>query len=362
LNIVKATKQYERWLANYTPLIEADLERKHVEMASAPFPFLRATFYRWAQIWPMVCKELAGAPAVLAVGDLHVENFGTWRDSEGRLIWGINDFDEAAYLPYTLDLVRLATSAYLAIDANRLKLARQEAATAILTGYTEGTQAGGCAYVLAERHQWLRETAATRLANPIPYWEKLEALPQLKACAVPETAAVALEHMLPQRELPYTVRHRVAGLGSLGRPRYTALADWRGGKVAREAKALLPSALIWAQNRGAPSEIYYEAILDRSVRCRDPYVQLQGHWIVRRLAPDCSRIEMASLAAEKPEAQLLHAMGWETANIHLGTPRESKAIKQDLKKRGEGWLDTAAEAMAAATLADWESWKEKCGS
>ena len=31
----------------------------------------------------------------LSVGDLHVENFGTWRDSEGRLIWGINDFDEA---------------------------------------------------------------------------------------------------------------------------------------------------------------------------------------------------------------------------------------------------------------------------
>jgi len=32
---------------------------------------------------------------VLAVGDLHVENFGTWRDAEGRLIWGVNDFDES---------------------------------------------------------------------------------------------------------------------------------------------------------------------------------------------------------------------------------------------------------------------------
>jgi len=36
---------------------------------------------------------------VLAVGDLHVENFGTWRDAEGRLIWGVNDFDEAWRLP-----------------------------------------------------------------------------------------------------------------------------------------------------------------------------------------------------------------------------------------------------------------------
>ena len=42
------------------------------------------------------------------------ENFGTWRDAEGRLIWGVNDFDEAARMPYALDIVRLATSAVLA--------------------------------------------------------------------------------------------------------------------------------------------------------------------------------------------------------------------------------------------------------
>ena len=48
---------------------------------------------------------------MLAVGDLHVENFGTWRDADGRLCWGINDFDEADRLPYTNDLVRLAASA-----------------------------------------------------------------------------------------------------------------------------------------------------------------------------------------------------------------------------------------------------------
>ena len=49
-------------------------------------------------------------PKVLAVGDLHIENFGTWRDSEGRLVWGVNDFDETWRLPYTQDLVRLTTS------------------------------------------------------------------------------------------------------------------------------------------------------------------------------------------------------------------------------------------------------------
>ena len=61
-------------------------------MREAPFPFLRATFYRWAQTWPEVSPKTFAAPEVLGVGDLHVENFGTWRDVEERLIWGLNDF------------------------------------------------------------------------------------------------------------------------------------------------------------------------------------------------------------------------------------------------------------------------------
>jgi len=42
------------------------------------------------------------------------KNFGTWRDGDGRLVWGVNDFDEAAVMPYPLDLVRLAASIRLA--------------------------------------------------------------------------------------------------------------------------------------------------------------------------------------------------------------------------------------------------------
>ncbi len=50
------------------------------------------------------------------MGDLHIENFGTWRDLEGRLIWGINDVDEAYPVRYPNDLVRLAASAFLAME------------------------------------------------------------------------------------------------------------------------------------------------------------------------------------------------------------------------------------------------------
>src|SRR6266567_6621448 len=113
-HIGECTKRYEAWLASLIPLIEEDVRLKHAQMKKALFPFMRATFYRWAEVWPQVCGDLCSAPETLAVGDLHIENFGTWRDSDGRLIWGINDFDEAEHYPHTLDLVRLATSALLA--------------------------------------------------------------------------------------------------------------------------------------------------------------------------------------------------------------------------------------------------------
>src|SRR5205807_1909375 len=82
--------------------------------------------------------------------DLHVENFGTWRDEEGRLIWGVNDLDEAWPCAYTLDLARLTTSAYLAISEEHLSLTRREAAEAVEEGYRDALAAGGKAFVLAE--------------------------------------------------------------------------------------------------------------------------------------------------------------------------------------------------------------------
>src|ERR1700744_961688 len=104
MNIAKSTRHYEAWLGTHTQLVEADLKLKHQRMAEGAFPFLRATFYRWMQLWPEICSTLDKAPKVLGVGDLHIENFGTWRDVEGRLVWGVNDFDEAAELPFTIDL------------------------------------------------------------------------------------------------------------------------------------------------------------------------------------------------------------------------------------------------------------------
>src|SRR5215475_2771316 len=130
--VITATKEYEDWLRTRVRVVEEDFLLKHREMAKSRFSFLRATFYRWVPLWRDVCADLAEAPRVLAVGDLHLENFGTWRDQEGRLIWGINDLDEAARMPYTLDLVRLVTSVIIAGRENKLKISPAQAASAVL--------------------------------------------------------------------------------------------------------------------------------------------------------------------------------------------------------------------------------------
>jgi Uncharacterized protein conserved in bacteria (DUF2252) len=356
MNCKEATEHYEAWLAKHTPIIGADLTFKHQRMSADVFSFMRATFYRWVELWAETCSDLAKAPSVLAVGDLHVENFGTWRDREGRLVWGVNDFDEAFALPYTNDLVRLAVSAHLAIAANHLEIRPEDACEAILTGYTRGLTDGGSPFVLAERHEWLRSTVMSELRDPVGYWKKLSALAKIKS-DTPKQAKQILVAALPEKNLKYRLVHRVAGLGSLGRQRFVALAQWNGGNIAREAKALAPSACVWA-SRGKVAPPQYERIVQQAIRCPDPFLQTRKGWVVRRLAPDCSRVELATLPKGRDEYKLLEAMGRETANVHLGSRRAVEKVKRDLSKQPQGWLHEAAKKMVQATTRDWHEW---CG-
>jgi len=354
MNCKNATNTYEEWLAKHTRIVEGDLRLKHQHMSADIFSFMRATFYRWLELWSERCADLAKAPTVLAVGDLHVENFGTWRDAEGRLVWGINDFDEVFELPYTNDLVRLAASAHLAISTNHLALKPADACQAILRGYAKGLKEGGAPFVLAEKHEWLRATVISELRDPVKFWDKLNSLPTIKS-RIPGKAKKALIGSLPASKLPYRVVHRVAGLGSLGRQRFVALAEWNGSWIAREAKALVPSTcLLISQDRDDRPQ--YEKIVGQAVRCPDPFLDLRKGWIVRRLAPDCGRVELEMLPKGHDEHKLLEAMGRETANIHLGCKRAVEKIRRDLKERADSWLHAAAKEMVKVTTEDWQSW------
>ena len=163
--IIVATLEYERWLRKRIDVVAPDLELKHQQMATSLFAFLRATFYRWVPLWLEVCSDLAKVPRVLGVGDLHVENFGTWRDAEGRLVWGVNDFDEVARMPYAVDLTRLVTSAIIAKQENGFSIDADVAATSVLEGYSESLECGGNPFILEDNHLNFEQWPWVRSAN-----------------------------------------------------------------------------------------------------------------------------------------------------------------------------------------------------
>src|SRR5437763_2944147 len=186
MNIFKATADFEQWLAKRLPIVRQDIALKHQHMAEAAFPFFRATFYRWIQLWPEICPDLAKAPAVLAVGDLHLENFGTWRDEEGRLVWGVNDFDEAAVIPYAFDLVRLATSARLAAN---LPIGNRAIARALIDGYSDGLERPRPT-LLDEQERWMRPYVAVTDHERDKFWNEIDHLPD---ATPPDAAREAVE-------------------------------------------------------------------------------------------------------------------------------------------------------------------------
>jgi len=147
--------------------VRADVQLKHEIMRGGRFPFFRATFYRWAQLWPCLPATIRDAPAVCGIGDAHGENFGTWRDREGRLIWGGNDFDEAAVPPFTHDLVRPAVSALSAKRQGSLQTRDGSMLEASLVGYSAGLKHGGAPFVLEDRKRAAGlSPAKSRRAHP----------------------------------------------------------------------------------------------------------------------------------------------------------------------------------------------------
>jgi len=354
-NINEATRSYEGWMRRCTSVVESHLRLKHERMKKDPFLFLRGTYYRWIQLWPELCTDLRSAPKILGVGDLHVGSFGTWRDAEGRLCWGVDDFDESFPLPYTNDLVRLGASVRFMLDSELLTIKWKDACHTILEGYEGALKSGGCPYVLAEEEMPLEKLGLGTMKQPRGFWEKLEKLPTADK-DLPRDARKALEKTLPGNNLDYKVVRREAGMGSMGQQRLVAIADWEGGCIAREAKAVVPSASVWLENRVGHRQSYYQRAIQSAVRSHDPFQEIVGRWLIRRLSPDSNPIEIERISKERDEERLLHAMASEAANVHLGTKRQAKNILRDLRGRKANWLRLAAKDMAKATMQEWKEY------
>jgi hypothetical protein len=351
-NIQQSTRSYEDWMRHQlgAELVEKDLARKHEKMRRDAFSFLRATYWRWAETVLEICPDLVDAPAVLAVGDVHLENFGTWRDADGRLAWGVNDFDEAAVMPYPVDLIRLATSALVASPP--AEVPARALCAAILKGYRGGLSAPQ-PLILDRDLAWLRERVVVSEKQRAKFWKKIEGTRQERA---PASYRRAIAAAMPEPRLAIRTARRTAGSGSLGRPRWIGIADWRGAPVVREAKTVLPSA--WERAIGRRNaKIRCGEIANGRYRAVDPWFRIETGIAVRRLSPNNRKIEADDAAGVLLSPSMLEAMGFDLAGVHLGTRDRAGAITEDLLRRKRGWLLAGAARMAAAVKRDHEAWK-----
>jgi hypothetical protein len=207
--------------------------------------------------------------------------------------------------------------------------------------------------VLEESHPDLRAMAVGAERDPVKFWGKLVSL---AIAEPPKRIQRLINAWLPDGAAETLFYSRIAGVGSLGRPRYVGIAQCNGGLAAREAKAWLPSAWGWANGR--PKTMPLPCACS-SARCGSAIPSTSsrtGGWS-EGSGLHCGRIELAQFPQHRDEKAILKAMGQETANLHLATSDQCAKVLRDLGKREPDWLLQAARAMAEATEQDWKDFR-----
>jgi Uncharacterized protein conserved in bacteria (DUF2252) len=350
LSIVEDTEAYETWLGQRCAVIKHGLDDKHARMADDAFMFFRATCYRFARKIPERLPELGRAPRVPSVGDAHIANWGTWRDAEGRLVWGVNDFDDGAVLPYTYDLLRLATSARLSGDVTGDP---ERQAKAILDGYKAGLSNPRPQFIDIDI-AWMKELARRPSTSPKKFEHELS---KANKTDPPLEVAEALLDQSPSgcNNIVYGAWQK--GGGSLGRPRFVALGYWHGGRIVREAKALVPSSWDWAVRRENAAPLFLNLAYGR-YRSPDPFLNLRSGYIIRRIAPDSQKLDTTDDVIKSETLVWLTAMGHDLASVHLGDPAVKRSVDDDIGRRRPNWLVEGAEVALQQVRKDHGIWRE----
>lgn len=114
-------------------------EKKFDKLKDDFFKFYRGTallFYR-----DMVGQD-GHMPSVMALGDVHPENFGVMPDSNGAPIFGVNDFDETIYAPFTWDIKRGGVGFWIAARevAGMTRKKQRKIVARFVKGYLDAMQ------------------------------------------------------------------------------------------------------------------------------------------------------------------------------------------------------------------------------
>jgi len=111
-------------------------QAKFDKLADSPFSFFRGTALLYYRDYAGTDGHL---PVVFTIGDVHPENFGVMPNADGEPFFGVNDFDEAYFAPFSWDVKRGAVGFYIVAKENGLsKKQRRKVVKAFAKGYYKG--------------------------------------------------------------------------------------------------------------------------------------------------------------------------------------------------------------------------------
>lgn len=240
--------------------------RKYAAMRASAFTFLRGTCHLYYRGWPTGAM-FDHAPSAWISGDLHVENFGSYKGDNRLTYFDLNDFDEAVLAPGSWETARFLTS--ILVGAHTWGLNESEAVALMRYAFQSYLD-----QLIIGKPRWLeRETASGvigRLLTQVTGRTRVELLNRntlvrkrsrrFIADGRRTATASAKERALSTRVMDEIVAtspepgffrvidiaRRIAGTGSLGVARYAVLIEGRGSpdrNVLLDVKEALPSSV-----------------------------------------------------------------------------------------------------------------------
>jgi uncharacterized protein (DUF2252 family) len=379
--------------------MDRDAERlamKYSAMRTNAFVFLRGTCHLFYDRLPKggIFKS---APPVWCCGDLHLENFGSYKGDNRLAYFDINDFDEAALAPATWELARLVTSILVSAQSYDVSNANARVlATQFLDAYAAALSLGNARWVERETatgmvkellEQQRMRTRADFLNGRTQHEGKLRQFHPDGKNTLPVSEERRQRVMAFMRTFAQTQHHpafynvvdvarRVAGTGSLGVDRYAILVEGKGSpnqNYLLDLKQALPSSMAkhWTVTQPKwDSEGERVVALQRrmqavSMAFLQP-VHMDGRsYVLRALQPLEDRVPLAKYHKHIDYmVGVVRVMGECTAWAQLrSSGRQSSAIADQLidfagAKKWRTKLLNAAYELANQVQADWHTYCE----
>ncbi len=343
------------------------LRLKVARMADSPFAFFRGTFHLYAR--DVIDRQnvppglFNGDGAELdVVGDIHGENYGTYKAADGLFHYDVNDFDETTQGRFDLDICRLATSLLLASqDRNDPLPLAVQACLAALTTYTETVipalkKSRDLNYDLTDANPGpytpvaalLAASAAAKRSQFVSRLTELKdgrrhvlrSTHYFNLSAAERTQAERLVADYHKRLTnPVNVKDyynvedvcgRVSGVGSMGRYRYAVLITGKGTPEARnvllEFKEARPSAFDLYRKRATEPEAFVKraervvAMQRLSQAASSPHLGYalddKMSFQAREIGPGDARVDAPTLEAPELLQEVARAQAAILARVH----------------------------------------------